>query len=66
MYLSWDELPDDERPPERIWGDPEKLSAHFKWVKRKRRAEMDGKDAIKDKPIEDAVENDAASMLING
>lgn len=34
--LSWEELPDEERPPKRIWLDSEKLSLHFARVKRDR------------------------------
>lgn len=67
LYLGWEELPDDEQPPKRIYGNAEALKKHFEWVKRKRKAEYGDKDSIKDKPIEgDVEENDAASLLING
>lgn len=37
-FLSWlEELPKDERPPRRIWLDPERLDAHFTGVERARR-----------------------------
>jgi hypothetical protein len=30
--LGWYELPDDDRPPERIWLDDKALTAHFEAV----------------------------------
>ena len=36
IYLSFEELPDDERPPKRIWDDSEALNEHFRWVKAER------------------------------
>lgn len=65
QIMGWEELPEDEVPPKRIWDEPDKLQKHFDWVKRKREAEMNPDKAdIKDRPIEDPVDNDAASMLI--
>lgn len=65
MYLGWEELPEDEQPPKRIWDDPDKLREHAAWVKRKRAAESDPDSAISDKPIDDPRSNDAASLLID-
>jgi hypothetical protein len=59
IFLSFDELADDERPPRRIWRDGEKLSAHFDEVRRRRNQDT-GHD------IEDPVENEAARHLITG
>lgn len=41
-FLSFDELPEKERPPKRIWLDGEKLDAWFAEVKRVREAEIAG------------------------
>lgn len=29
MILSWYELPDEDRPPERIWLDDDAIESHF-------------------------------------
>lgn len=63
LVLSFDELPEDERPARRIWDDGEKLNEWFKDVRR-RRDEKYGKDSPG--PIEDPVENEAAKALIGG
>jgi hypothetical protein len=59
IYLSFEELPDDEQPPRRIWRDPDKLSAHFDEVRRRR-------NQGPERDIEDPVENEAARHLITG
>lgn len=62
-FLSFDELPNDERPPKRIWLDGEKLNAWFERVERKRKDEMGGRN----RTIEDPVENElTAEMFGNG
>jgi hypothetical protein len=63
VVLSFDELPEDERPAKRIWLDPKKLKDHFAWVRRKREREMKG-DRSDD--VDDTVENEAAKGLIVG
>lgn len=65
MYLAWEELPKDERPPKRIWLDGEDLQGWFKEVER-RREEKYGKDSSGSSEIEDPVENDAARSLVVG
>lgn len=62
-FVSFDELPSDERPPRKIWLDSERLDEWFKAVE-KRRKEKYGGDG--DKDIEDPVENEAARSLIVG
>lgn len=62
MFLSFDELPEDERPPRRIWLDGDAMKNWMDEVKRKREAKAKGKD----REIEDPVQNDAASMLVVG
>lgn len=57
MFLTFDELPDNERPPKTIWLNGEKMKAHWAEVKRMRKAEAEGhgdpgdmtKNALKDK-----------------
>lgn len=60
VFIGFDELREDERPPKRIWLNGEALNEHFDWIKRKREAEMKGND------VEDARENEAAKALIVG
>lgn len=58
-FLGFEELPNDEVPPKRIWLDTEKLQEHFKKVEKIREKKYgEGKD------IEDPVENAAAAGLI--
>jgi hypothetical protein len=61
VVLSFDELPSDERPPRRIWRDPDALEQHFAKVKKMREAKWggDGKE-----PIEDPVENPLIEAII--
>lgn len=66
-FISFEELPEDEQPPKRIWLRPKELKEHFAWVKRKREAEMKGGGSKGwDVSIEDPVDNDAAKGLIVG
>lgn len=64
VFLSWEELPDDERPPKRIWHDGDALNEHFRWVRKQRedKYRTDGGS----KEIEDPVRNEAASSLLVG
>lgn len=62
VYISFDELPEDERPPRRMWLDDEGLKAHFDRIRRDRDAKY-GADGGAG-PIEDPVQNQAASLLI--
>lgn len=61
VFLSFDELPKDERPPKRIWLDGDQLSEWFKHVERQRDRKYGGDGPG---PIEDPVDNDAARSLI--
>lgn len=63
MFLGWDELPKDERPPKRIWLDGEKLEEWFVMVNKRREEKYSGKG---DRHIEDPVQNEAAKGLIVG
>jgi hypothetical protein len=40
--LGWFELPDDDRPPERIWLDDKALSDHFEAVSERYRSPSGG------------------------
>jgi hypothetical protein len=60
VFLSFDELAEDERPARRLWLDDDGLDEHFKAVKKRRKDEFSGDRA----PIEDPVSNDAAGLLI--
>lgn len=62
IFLSFEELEPDERPPKSIWMDGEKLSAWFDRVKRLREEKYGGRDTH----ISDPVENEAAKALIVG
>jgi hypothetical protein len=41
-FLSFDELPEEERPPERIWLDPDRMKAWWDDIKRARKAKAEG------------------------
>jgi hypothetical protein len=40
FYLSFDELPKEERPPKRIWDDDEAIEEWFAAIERKRKRDM--------------------------
>jgi hypothetical protein len=63
VFLSFDELPKDERPPRRIWLDGEQLKLWFDDVERKREERYSNKGPG---PIDDPVQNQAAKDLIVG
>lgn len=62
-FLGFEELPEEDIPPRRIWMDGEKLEEHFNAVRARRKAQAEGKDTPE---IEDPVENEAAAGLIVG
>lgn len=66
MYLAWEELPKDERPPRRIWLDGEDLTDWFKEVERRREEKYGSGSSRGGSDIDDPVENDAARALIVG
>jgi hypothetical protein len=59
-FLSFEELPSEDRPPRRIWLSHEKLKAHFDAVKARQKEKADPDN----EPIEDPVDNPAARDLI--
>lgn len=61
VFLSFEELEKEERPPKSIWMDEKALSAHFTWVeaRRKEKYDVDGGGEI-----EEPVENEAARNLL--
>lgn len=65
-FLAFDELPEDERPPKRIWLNPKRLKAHFDEVTRKRNREIETGSKGSNRQIEDPRENKAAEGLLVG
>lgn len=65
MYLGFEELPDEERPPRRIWGDNDKLQVHFAWVKAERERKYGGK-STSGGPAGEVEHNQAAKGLVSG
>lgn len=59
IFLSFEELPEDEQPPRRIWRDADRMSEHFDAMRRRR-------NAGPDQDIDDPVQNEAARDLIVG
>jgi hypothetical protein len=59
-FLHFDELPKDERPPRRIWMDPDAMGEHWAKVERIRKEKYGG-DGDDDGDYED---NAAAKELI--
>lgn len=59
--LGWEELPKDERPPRRMWDDDKALVVHFERVEQDRERKYGGSGSG---PIDDPVDNPAASSLI--
>lgn len=63
-FVGFDELPSEERPPKHIWLDEEKLRKWFDAVEKRREEKFSGNSDRQ--PIEDPVENEAASSLVSG
>jgi hypothetical protein len=63
-YLSFEELPEKERPPRHIWLDPKKMDAHWAQVKADREREMKGQGSINDMP-ENALLKDMFGPRVN-
>lgn len=62
-FLTFDELPDDERPPRSIWMEGDLMQAHWKAVKKARDAKY-GDGDIRDEEIEGPVsQNDTEALL---
>jgi len=64
IFLTFEELPEDERPPKRLWNDGDQLKAWFDEVKRRRDERYGGRSSPGE--IEDPVQNDAAKSLLVG
>jgi len=60
IYLSFEELPEEDRPPKKIWDDSAKLKLHFQQVKEKRKRQSDPDAAA---PIEEPVQNDLTKHI---
>lgn len=59
-FLSFDELPADERPPRRIWLRPRELKAWFKAVEARRKEKYGGDEDTIDGPVS---QNDTKALL---
>lgn len=55
-FLSFEELPKEERPPKRIWLDAERMEAHWETVTQMRRDRAKGED-ISDLPKNEYADN---------
>lgn len=62
FFISFDELPEEERPPRKIWLDTEALESHFSALKAKREREAKGDKTLEGEPVQ----NKAARDLISG
>lgn len=61
--MSYFELPDEERPAEHIWLDPEAIEKHFKEVEMARKAKYAGNSEAVPEAGEE-IENEAAAALL--
>lgn len=67
VFLSFDELPNEERPPRSIWLQEDKLGAWFERVERDRDQKYGGGSGGGDTLLEgETVENKAAAGLLAG
>jgi len=59
IFLGFEEMPEEDRPPRKIWLDDKELVAHFDRLKEKRKAEAGG-----DTVSTDMTENSLAKDMI--
>lgn len=64
IFAKFEEMPEDEAPPRNIWTSRDLLSEHFEMVRRQRESRFKGGDDIHEE-VEDGVDNEAASLLID-
>lgn len=62
IYLGFEEMPEDDQPPRRIWQDPVALKGHFDMLKRDRKARTEN-GGNTEGPIEEPVQNDLTKGL---
>jgi hypothetical protein len=62
FFLSFEELPEEDRPPKKIWLDNEAMESHFAALKAKRKREAEGDTTLEG----ESVQNTAARDLIAG
>lgn len=60
MFLSFEELPEEDVPPRNIWLANDELADWFKDVRRRQKERMGGKE------IEDERQNSAIDLLVVG
>jgi hypothetical protein len=66
IFIGFDELPKEERPPRRIWLNSEALHQWFEQVERDREKKYGGKSGGDTVLEGEPVENKAARSLISG
>jgi hypothetical protein len=68
VFIGFEELEKEERPPKKIWLDDEKLEAWFQQVEKNRERKYGGKGkGDSDETLEgESVQNRAAESLIRG
>lgn len=60
IYLGFEEMPEDDRPPKSIWQEPDALKRHFDELKANRKRQADPTAA---EPIEEPVQNDLTKHI---
>lgn len=68
-FLTYEELPKDERPKPEIWLEPKEMKQHWKAVDARRKAKYGGKedsDRMGDEPIDGPVSENEAVKDIYG
>lgn len=58
FFLSFDELPEEDRPHRRIWLDTEAMESHFAALKAKREREAKGDTTLEGEPVRNAAARD--------
>lgn len=65
-YLSFEELPKDERPPKRIWDRPDEMTAWWKMIERQRDEKYGGSGGDSSAAGTHEEKNDMTKDLIVG
>lgn len=60
IFLGFEEMAVEDRPPRKIWMDDEKLVSHFERLREKRKTEAEG-NTVSSEPME---ENSLAKEMI--
>lgn len=63
LFISFDELPSDERPPRAIWLNQEALNEHFDQVRLAREEKYGDGSSGSSREIDDPVQNELAKEM---